>query len=381
MRMSKRYLIVLATTAVLFSVHSHPKQRYISIESFLSRYKTLGYHWDPLNLTFEIRNHSRRVPRRVQLRIDSQFYIFNNLQNTRKGHPIYRDNKILLPFSWVKELERILSVYPSRPINSKKYKAINLRPLAIEHRSKNNKSKSIGIGKANKSSSSSLDFIVIDPGHGGRDPGARGHSNILEKNITLKFSKELVKTLKKEFPHTLIIMTRNRDHFISLERRGTIANRYLKKDRFGIFLSLHFNATFSTRSNGFEIYYLDRNPTNSIERMQMINSNLYSVRHKGAKKIVSHLMDAQIQQESKVLAKEIHHNFLTGINGMVKSRGIRRADFSVIRSVSMPALLIELGYLTNRTEAAMLQTRKFHRNTAKAIAKGIKSFLNRRPRI
>ena len=95
----------------------------------------------------------------------------------------------------------------------------------------------------------------------------------------------------------------------------------------------------------------------------------------------SHIMDAQIQQESKFLAREVHRNFLTGINRMVKSRGIRRADFSVIRSVNMPALLLELGYLTNQNEAAVIQTRKFHRVAAKAIAKGIKSFLRRRPKI
>ena len=287
MKITKNCSLSLAMAAVFCSVHLHSKQGYISMESFFSRHKTLHHHWNPLNLTVEIRNRSRRV----QLRIDSRFYTYNGLQTTLKKPPIYEKNKILLPLSWVNELEKKLLVHEPNSIDPKKYKVIDSRSLLSKHGSRSRKYKKADLRRSNKSSGikstfRGLNFIVIDPGHGGKDPGAHGHKNVLEKKITLNFSKELSKIFKKEFPYTSIIMTRNKDRFISLERRGYIANRYLKKGRFGIFLSLHFNATFSTRSNGFEIYYLDRNSANNTERMHIINKNLHSIKHRHAKKMV-----------------------------------------------------------------------------------------------
>ena len=338
----------------------HAKEGYISLDSFVSRHKKWQLLCEMLDLTCEIKSG----PHRVKLRVDSSFYILDGLQVTKNRPPVYSYNKILIPQNWKKEFERSLFVPVFRP-----------RPKIGRINTPSSKK------RLNANASPKLRFIIIDPGHGGRDPGARGHKNVLEKNVTLKFSKKLVKILKKEFPSTQILMTRKNDHYLSLEKRGHFANQYLRRKGFGIFLSLHFNATFSTRSRGFEIYYLERNLTNDDERIGMINDNLYRIKNKNAKRVVSHVMDAQIQEESKVLAKEIHRSFLAEIKNMVNSRGIRKADFAVIRSVSMPALLIELGYLTNRQEAVTIQTRKFHRKATQAIAKGIKSFLKKRPGI
>ena len=363
MKKFKGFFTLVSLILILEYPSPHTNGSYISLDSLVSRYKEWQVSCEMLDLTCEIRSGLHRV----RLRTDTPFYILDDMQVTKKRHPVYRQNKILIPQGWVEELEKKLSarVLKSRT-KFRKFDTTNVKTRL--------KTKKINLP-------SDLSFIIIDPGHGGRDPGARGHKNLLEKNITLKFSKKLVKVLKKEFPLTHILMTRKKDHYLSLEKRSHLANRYLRRKGFGIFLSLHFNATFSTRSRGFEIYYLERNSMNNSERINTINDNLHPIKNRNAKRVISHIMDAQIQVESKVLAREIHRSFVTRIKNMVSSRGIRRADFAVIRAVSMPALLIELGYLTNRQEAITIQTKKFHQKAAQAIAKGIKGFLKRRPGI
>ena len=343
-----------------------PHRSYLSLKQFLKSQPSLRFHLEPLELTFQIRSGSQKM----SFQIDSNFYIFKGLQKTTPKPPVYFEHQIYLPPELVRELKEKLNLNEEEA-----------SPPSVSGHSKHRGQKKISRKDQYVNTSSHLDFIIIDPGHGGRDPGAQGHNGALEKHITLLAGKQLAKSLKKAFPGTKIILTRKKDRFISLERRSQVANRYESGGRFGIFLSLHCNATFTPRSRGFEIYYLSRHPSNEEARLLMIRENLSSRDSKNVKKFTSYLLDAQIQKESRVFALELHRAFKNRLSKLVNSRGIRRADFSVIRGVSMPALLIELGYITNAYEAKLLKSKDYLSAMSQAVAKGIRSFLRKRPKL
>ncbi len=343
---------------------------YVPLKKFLKINTSIQLDFDLLSLIFELKYKLNKI----RMEVDSSFYIHNGQQITINLPPLYHNNQIYLHKNIIKSFRKKLKIKKNivrKKKGTKKFsnKKIKLKP----HYKKNSNSR---IKKYPH-----LNFIIIDPGHGGRDPGAKGYNNVLEKEITLFASKKLAKYLKIKFSNTKIILTRRKDKFISLEKRSKIANRYYSKKNFGIFLSLHCNATFTPRSHGFEIYYLDRSPSNENVRLLMLRENLFLRSTKYARKFTSYLVDAQIQRESKTLALEIHRAFSSNLKGLVSSRGIRRADFSVMRSVSMPALLIEMGYITNAHEANVLKSNRFFKKMGQAIAHGIKLFLKRRPRI
>ena len=352
-----------------------PHRSYLPLKQFLKSQPSLRFHLEPLELTFEIKSRSERM----RFQIDSNFYTFKGLQKTTPKPPVYFKHQIYLPPELVRELEEKLNLNQGGAV-SKKNRTTPSPPSASGH-SKHPGQKKTSRKDQYVNTSSRLDFMIIDPGHGGRDPGAQGHNGTLEKHITLLAGKQLAKSLKKEFPKTKIILTRKKDRFISLERRSQIANRYESGGRFGIFLSLHCNATFTPRSRGFEIYYLSRHPSNEEARLLTIRENLSSRDSKNVRKFKSYLLDAQIQKESRVFALELHRAFKTRLSKLVNSRGIRRADFSVIRGVSMPALLIELGYITNAYEAKLLKSKHYLSEMSQAVAKGIRSFLRKRPKL
>ncbi len=331
------------------------------------------------------------------MQLDSYFYVYDNLQITVDLPPLYHNGEVYLPKKMVSSLEKTLNL-KSKSIHSAKTKikkkAKKVEVKRIKQRQPSQKIKvspaptaRVARGAQKKKQNlripqkSSLHFIVIDPGHGGRDPGAQGYNKISEKEITLLAGKKLARFLRGKFPRTKIILTRKSDHFISLERRGKIANRYYSGGRFGVFLSLHCNANFTPQSHGFEIYYLHRSPTNEEARLLMIRENLSFRASKNIKKFTAYLLDSQIQKESKRLAIEVHRAFTSKLKGLVSSRGIRRADFSVMRSVNMPALLIEMGYITNTREAGVLKSNLFLGKIGQAITAGIQSFLRKRPSV
>ena len=360
---SKSFFSLLFIVCSFYSLNPNEKihnRLYVAVSTFLKSHPSVHFRFEPLNLIFEFKHKANKI----RIPLDSPFYVHNNQQITINLPALYHNGEVYLPKKIVSSLVKKLNLsnkrmlVPASKIKKRK-KTHNFRIRQKSH----------------------LHFIVIDPGHGGRDPGAQGYNNISEKDVTLLVGKKLARLLRKKFPKTKVILTRKSDRFVSLEKRGTIANRYYSGSRFGVFLSLHCNATFTPRSHGFEIYYLHRSSANENMRLLMIRNNLSFRASKNIKKFTSYLIDSQIQKESKTLAIEIHRSFVSELNGLVTSRGIRRADFSVMRSVNMPALLIEMGYITNTQEASVLKKNLFSVRMGRAIVAGIKSFLRRRPNI
>ena len=178
--------------------------------------------------------------------------------------------------------------------------------------------------------SSSRSVIVIDPGHGGKDPGALGLRGLREKKIVLDISQKVSQILEKR--GYKVIMTRNNDKFISLQGRVNIAEKYNAK----AFISIHANAISMSKThvNGLETYYF---------------SSGYR------------------------LAKSIHRNILRRLD--IRDRGVKRARFYVLRKTSMPAVLVETGFVTGSSDSAKLANYSFRQRMAEAIAEGIMAHL------
>jgi len=238
---------------------------------------------------------------------------------------------------------------------------------------------------ARKTGKDRISFIVIDPGHGGKDPGAVGKGGLEEKEITLKVARYLEKMIKSRLSDIHILVTRSDDRFIELSRRTEIANRLLKKNENGIFLSIHVNSSLSSRISGYETFFLSQNPTNEDARnTAALENNVIILEEKSKRKkslddvdyIEAMMITTQIQKESSALAGSIQ-NGLAKKNTKFASRGVKKADFFVLRGVLMPAVLIEVGYISNKKEARYLQKENHRETIADGIAEGVAMFIKK----
>jgi N-acetylmuramoyl-L-alanine amidase len=244
-------------------------------------------------------------------------------------------------------------------------------------------------GMARKTGKDRISFIVIDPGHGGKDPGAVGKGGLEEKEITLKVARYLEKMIKSRLPDIRISVTRGDDRFVELSRRTDIANRLLKKNENGIFLSIHVNSSLSNRISGYETFFLSQNPTNEDARNTAALENnviILEEKLKGKKArddvdyIEAMMLTTQIQKESSALAGSIQDG-LAKKNKMFDSRGVKKADFFVLRGVLMPAALIEIGYISNNKEARYLKKENHREIIADGIAEGVVIFIKKYNRL
>ena len=220
-----------------------------------------------------------------------------------------------------------------------------------------------------------LDFVVIDAGHGGKDSGALGYFDAAEKDLTLSLAHAVRKQVSTDYPDLKVYMTRSTDKFLRLERRSELANKKNGSAKFGVFISIHCNSTLSPRVKGFEVYYLAQNPDNTRMRQIMLRENLRFERSSYIRRLKSQLMNAQIQRESKTLARGVFSGQSNGLDGMIKPRKVKKADFAVLRGSLMPAILIETGYLTNRDDLKMLGSENYRKAFAQGVSKGIGAFL------
>jgi N-acetylmuramoyl-L-alanine amidase len=192
--------------------------------------------------------------------------------------------------------------------------------------------------------------------------------------------------LKEKFKNIRVRLTRRSDKFIELSTRTDIANGMLKKNENGIFLSIHVNASISKKISGYETFFLSQNPTNEEARNTAALENnvvvLEEKSGKGKKKyedidyIEATMLTTQIQKESSLLARSIQKG-MSRNNKNFKSRGIKKADFFVLRGVLIPAALVEVGFITNKRNAQYLNKSQHQKIIARGIMEGIQIFLKR----
>jgi N-acetylmuramoyl-L-alanine amidase len=215
--------------------------------------------------------------------------------------------------------------------------------------------------------------IVIDPGHGGKDPGCQIGDGIKEKDIVLKLAKALASKIREEMGCE-VFLTRSTDVFLTLEQRTAIAN--MKKA--DLFISLHINAHQDSNIWGLETYFLNM-ATDETSMMVAARENATSQKNiSDLQTILNELMMNTKINESSRLAHEVQKGMVTLTDNkykMSKSLGVKQAPFYVLIGAEMPAILVESGFLTNPTERKRLLSNEYYVCIATGICKGIKDYV------
>jgi len=222
--------------------------------------------------------------------------------------------------------------------------------------------------------------VIIDPGHGGSQPGAVSKRGVREKDIVLKLAKYVANEINKEKGFRAIL-TRSGDYNVSLQRRIDIA----RKNGGDCFISLHLNSHYNNRARGSEVYFLsitgatDENAQAVAERENLfLEIEGRSVEYNDdLKEILFDLNRSNTMYESSILASEIA-SALKRV-GVVPFRGVKQANFVVLRSIAMPSVLVEAAFLSNRKDVSILRKEQSLRRLAKAIASGAISYLKKNP--
>ena len=212
--------------------------------------------------------------------------------------------------------------------------------------------------------------IVIDPGHGGKDPGALGSGNLQEKDIVLSISHKLREVLTAK--GYTVLMTRDTNRFIPLKKRTEFATQH-KAD---LFLSIHANASESTRANGIETYYLDVTSTDKASEKIAARENSdsgYSIQE--LETLLEGLIRESKSEDSKRLARHVQDTLVQNTGAV--DRGVKHARFVVLIGTKVPAILIETGFVSNPVEGRKLATSAYQYKIATAIAQGVDKFLGK----
>ena len=218
--------------------------------------------------------------------------------------------------------------------------------------------------------------VVIDPGHGGRDVGAVGRIS-REKDINLKVALALGKLIRKNYPGIRVVYTRSKDSFVELGRRAAIAN----KAKADLFISIHTNSTASgrkgTRAQGTETYTLGMHRAadnlavakreNSVITLETNYKQTYEGFNPNSSEsyIIFEFMQDQYMASSVDFARLVQKQFATTAKRI--NKGVHQAGFLVLREVSMPSVLIELGFINNRQEEKYLASDWGQKQLAKSI--------------
>ncbi len=214
--------------------------------------------------------------------------------------------------------------------------------------------------------------VMLDAGHGGKDPGAMA-SKMQEKDVNLRLVKILGKKLEQK--GYTVLYTRKKDIFIPLEERTALAN----SGNVDIFISIHCNAHSKSSANGLEVYYLNLAKSESAVRVAARENAVSEKKISDLQFILTDLMLNSKITESRDLANIVHNKSLIYISHKypVKSHGVHEAPFYVLMGAKMPAILIELGYLTNKKEARNLGSKRYLDVLAEGICYGIDEYRNK----
>ncbi len=214
--------------------------------------------------------------------------------------------------------------------------------------------------------------IVIDPGHGGKDIGAEGPGGLMEKDITLSVARKLAAALQSRI-NARVVLTREDDTVVSLDQRTAIANQY----HADLFLSVHMNAAVVKGAKGSETYFLSLEASDEIARRAAETENATTTAAPATpsadlKMILWDLAQQEYLQESSRFAQDIQEemNRATG----VQNRGVKQAPFKVLVGATMPAALVEVGFITNPDEEAKLKSDEFQNMMVDALVRGVQDY-------
>jgi N-acetylmuramoyl-L-alanine amidase len=221
-----------------------------------------------------------------------------------------------------------------------------------------------------------FDVIVIDAGHGGKDPGAIGVNKLKEKDINLKVALKLGKLIEEEMPDVKIVYTRKSDKFIDLYKRGKIAN----ENEGSLFISIHCNSNKKNTPNGIEVYLLRPGRTQeAIDIAERENSVIEfeeePERYKALTDenfILVSMAHSSYMKYSEKFSDFLNKEFTANLS--LKSRGVKQAGFYVLVGASMPSVLIESGFISNKEDSDFLKNDSGQQQLAVSIFGAIKTY-------
>lgn len=224
-----------------------------------------------------------------------------------------------------------------------------------------------------------LDVVVIDAGHGGKDPGTIGVGKTREKDVTLSIALKLGNLIRQRLPDVKVVYTRKTDEFVELYRRGQIANQAGGK----LFISIHCNSAQRKPhpANGFEIYLLRPGKTENALRIAERENEVVKLEEAYERRyqqlteenfiLLTMAQSAYVkysEQFADILQKEM------GRNLELENNGVKQAGFYVLVGASMPNVLVETGYLSNKSDEQILKSKKQQARIAEALFNGVKKY-------
>lgn len=215
-------------------------------------------------------------------------------------------------------------------------------------------------------------LIVVDAGHGGRDPGAVGPNKVLEKDVTLALAKKLAAELRKQIG-AKVLLTRSDDRYLELRERTAYAN----KVGADLFISLHANASISRKAYGLETYFLNLSKNNQAAEVAARENGTSLQDVSNLEAILFDLMANAKINESSRLAAEVQQSLVSGLRphySRIKDLGVRQGPFHVLLGATMPSVLVEAAFISNTREEKRLTNTSYQKRVADAIVKGVKNY-------
>ena len=219
--------------------------------------------------------------------------------------------------------------------------------------------------------------IIIDPGHGGRDPGTIGtisvngkNQKINEKDIVLDVGLALRDKLIQKYPDKRILMTRDSDIYRTLDYRAEMANAVtVRENESVIFISIHVNWGSKSSARGYEVWHITSGQKRSLldKNQQTYSSDINA--------ILNQMLNEEFTSESILLADEIIKGFYNNFGTSLPSRGRKANDWFVVRNSRMPAVLVELGFISNKQDAALMTSKDGLQKMTNSLYNGINNFI------
>jgi N-acetylmuramoyl-L-alanine amidase len=225
--------------------------------------------------------------------------------------------------------------------------------------------------------------VVIDPGHGGTETGAEGRKGagdkpgLYEKDITLDIARSLQRELLQAQPGINVLLTRDSDAVVALDERTALANQ----NHADLFLSIHVNSAPRREARGAETYFLSyASKDEDVRTLAAIENNAAGVDKEklgdapqGLELVLWDLAQSQYLQESGQLAGSIQKELNEALGA--RNRGVRQAPFRVLMGATMPAVLVEVGFISNPAEETSLATAQYRDKIAQALSRAVTAFL------
>lgn len=214
--------------------------------------------------------------------------------------------------------------------------------------------------------------IVLDPGHGGKDPGAIGVGGVAEKDVVLGIAQKLARKLRAELG-VKVILTRSDDRYVPLEDRTALANQ----EDADLFISLHMNASPNPEARGIETYYLDNTTDEAAIRLAARENRTSRRNISDLQFILSDMMQNVKLEDSITLAHRLQGAMVGGMSRVladVRDLGVKKALFHVLVGARMPSVLVEMAFITHRAEGGAMRQERFQDAMVSALFEGIERY-------